>query len=244
MERSKYILIIMISLVFTAIANAKTNQQQIYEAYKNGDMSRWRNIVLNLEKAESQSDAYRLELINYQYGYIGWCVGTGRKNEAKLWMEKMQANIDLLEKKQYEPASIEAYKAAMIGFRVGLNRLQAPFIGPKSVEYAKNAMKADPQNPMGFLQYANILHFTPGLFGGSDVEAMKHYLLALRKMEQKMNIYRENWNYLSLLAAIATAYYEYNQKEKAIEYLRKALQVEPGFQWVNKELLPKYLKNK
>jgi tetratricopeptide (TPR) repeat protein len=171
-------------------------------------------------------------------------VGTGRKNEAKQWMDKMQANMDYLEKRQYEPASIEAYKAAMIGFRVGLNRLQAPFIGPKSVEYAKNAMKADPQNPMGFLQYANILHFTPGLFGGSEVEAMKHYLLALRKMEQKMSFYHENWNYLSLLAAIATAYYEYNQREKAIEYLRKALQVEPDFQWVKKELLPKYLKNK
>jgi tetratricopeptide (TPR) repeat protein len=244
MERKKYFIILLVSLLFTTIASAKSYKQQIYEAYISGDMNRWRSIVLNMEKAENYSDAFRLELINYQYGYIGWCVGTGRKNEAKQWMEKMQANMDILEKKQFEPASIEAYKAAMIGFRVGINKLQAPFIGPKSVEYAKNAMKADPQNPMGFLQYANILHFTPGLFGGSDVEAMKHYTLALRKMESKTNIYRNNWNYLSLLAAIATAYYEYNQKEKAIEYLRKALQVEPGFQWVSKELLPKYLKNK
>ena len=218
--------------------------KQIYEAYISGNMSAWKSILLETQNQPKQSNAKLMEVINYQYGYIGWCIGTDKKTEAKNWMEKMNQNLDILEKRNYQPAMVQAYRGAMIGFRIGLNKYQAPFIGQKSLDYAKSAMQIDPKNPAGFILYGNILFYTPQFFGGSKDEAINHYLEALKKMETNKSLTQQNWNYLSLLTVIANAYYEYGQSEKALTYLKKALQVEPNFQWVKNELYPKYLNKK
>jgi len=63
-------------------------------------------------------------------------------------------------------------------------------------------------------------------------------------MESNASWINKNWNYLNLLTVIATAYYEYNQQDKALTYLQKALKTEPEFQWVKKELYPKFSKKK
>ena len=51
-----------------------------------------------------------------------------------------------------------------------------------------------------------------------------------------------NWNYLSLLTAIAELYYETDNQKMAVYYLQKTLTKEPAYQWVKNELLPLYLK--
>ncbi len=244
MERKKYwIIVALMFIMHTTSANEGYNKQ-IYEAYISGDMSAWKSVLLKTQNLPKQNNASLLEVINYQFGYIGWCIGTGKKTEAKKWMEQMDQNLDILEKKNYQPAMIQAYRGSMIGFRIGLNKYQAPFIGQKSIDYAKSAMQLDPKNPSGYILYGNILYYTPQLFGGSKDDAINHYLEALKKMESNKSSIHENWNYLSLLTVIANAYYEYDQSEKALTYLRKALQAEPNFQWVKNELYPKYLNKK
>lgn len=218
--------------------------KQIYEAYISGNMSAWKSILLETQNQPKKNNAQLMEIINYQYGYIGWCIGTDKKTEAKSWMEMMNQNLDILEKLNYQPASVHAYRGAMIGFRIGLNKYQAPFIGQKSLDYAKSAMQIDSKNPAGFILYGNILFYTPQLFGGSKDEAINYYLEALKKMETNKSSKHQNWNYLSLLTVIANAYYECGQSEKALTYLKKALQAEPNFQWVKNELYPKYLNKK
>lgn len=244
MERKKYILSLFL-LICTLSMSASTYKKQIYEAYITGRMGNWKNLITQMEKEVMPGNESVLELINYQYGYIGWCIGTARKEEARIYMQKMESLMQQLEKKNFQPSYIASYKAAMIGFRIGLNKLQAPFIGAKSIDFAKNAIKTDASNPMGYLLYANILFYTPDLFGGSKEEAISHYLMAIRKMESnKEKFVTDNWNYLSLLTTIATAYHTWGQKDKALQYLNKALQTEPGYQWVKNELYPKFNKNK
>lgn len=239
MERKKYLIITILLILNLSFLGARNFRQQIYNAYINGNMELWKSVIVQMERTNNNSTDFLIEQLNYQYGYIGWCVGTNRKTEAREWMAKMEKLMDELDRRNAEPATILSYRAAMIGFRVGLNRLQAPFIGPRSIEYAQNAMKTDPNNPFGFLQYANILHFTPQLFGGSREEAMKHYLLALKKMKPNKE---GNWNYLSLLTAIASAHHAAGNSASALSYLDKALALEPNFQWVKKDLYPTYSK--
>jgi len=240
MERKKYFITTGLLILTLSVLSAQNFRQQIYNAYINGNMEQWRRVLTQMERTNNSSNAFLLDKLNFQYGYIGWCVGTNRNSEAREWMAKMENLMDELDRRNVEPATILSYRAAMIGFRVGLNRLQAPFIGPRSIEFAQNAIKSDPNNPFGYLQYANILHFTPLFFGGSRDEAMRHYLLALSKMEP----YKQgNWNYLSLLTAIASAHHAAGNSVAALSYLEKALEQEPNFQWVIKDLYPTFSKN-
>jgi tetratricopeptide (TPR) repeat protein len=244
MERKRHHLIIIL-LAFTGIITANSEyHRKIYDAYISGKMEQWKTVLLEMQHHAPKSNAYLMEEVNYQYGYIGWCIGTERKKEAQTWMEKMEKNLEILENKKFQPSMIAAYRGSMIGFRIGINKMQAPFIGGKSIAFAKSAMQLDPKNPLGYMLYGNILFYTPEFFGGSKDEAMGHYLKAQKNMESNQRWVQENWNYLNLLTVVATAYYEYGEQEKALMYLKKALAIAPNFQWVKKELYPKFQKRK
>src|SRR5690554_239048 len=153
MERKKYSLIVLMLLLIYSAVTGSTFSSRIYDAYISGNMTEWKKILQETEQQKNLSSAFLMEQINYQYGYIGWCLGTNKKNEAKIWMEKMEKNMEILEKRNYQPSMIAAYRGSMIGFRIGLNKMQAPFIGGKSITYAKTAMESDPKNPLGFFLY-------------------------------------------------------------------------------------------
>lgn len=243
MERSKYIVKIL-SIMFLVCTSAKASyKQEIYNAYINGNMTNWKKTLVEMEKQTDKSDAYILELINYQYGYIGWCIGTKKTQEAKDWMKKMEGNLNLLEKKKYRLSSVFAYKSAMVGFNIGINKSQAPFIGPTSVSHAKKALELDANNPLGNIQLGNVKFYTPAVFGGSKTEAIEHFRTAQQHMERSKDGIVGDWNYLSLLTIIADSYYQTKEYDKALGYLDKALKIEPRFLWVKNELYPKY-KNK
>jgi tetratricopeptide (TPR) repeat protein len=244
MERKNYSLIILIFVLSETLSANSGYSRRIYDAYINGKMEQWKTVLQEIEKHTPKSSSYLMEEVNYQYGYIGWCISIDKKNEAKIWMNKLEKNLNILEKKKFQPSMIASYRGSMIGFKIGLNKLQAPFIGGKSIEYAKSAMQLDPKNPLGYVLYGNILFYSPEFFGGSKEEAMSHYLLALKNMERNQVWIKENWNYLNLLTVIATAFYEYGEQEKALFYLKKTLEKEPDFQWVKKELYPKFQKRK
>ena len=84
-----------------------------------------------------------LELVNYQYGYIGYCTGFDKKEEAKKYLELAQRNVEILENRKYNLSVINSYKAAFYGFRIGLNPISAPVNGFRSIDCAKMALKLD-----------------------------------------------------------------------------------------------------
>ena len=240
MERKINYLILI--LLFPLLIAAATPAERVYNAYISGDMEQWRLVLKEVQQLRSPSLKDRLERVNYQYGYIAWCIGNSRYDEAKEWIPRMAADLDVLEKASYSLSTVYAYKAAYYGYRIGVSKLQAPFLGPKSNDYAKKAIKTDAGNPLGYQQYGNILFYTPFLFGGSKEDAAGHLLKAMKLMEAKPEQLQWNWNYLSLLTAIAELYYETDNQKMAVYYLQKTLTKEPAYQWVKNELLPLYLK--
>lgn len=244
MERKSYYLIIVQLYLLHTLSAVNGNSPKIYEAYLSGNMKQWKTVIVEMQKQKSKSNATLLDEINYQYGYIGWCIGTEKKEEAKTWMQYMEKNLDILEQKKYEPSMTASYRGSMIGFRIGLNKLQAPFIGGKSIAFAKSAMELDTNNPLGFQLNGNILFYSPEVLGGSKSDAMKQYLLALKKMDSQPLWKNKNWNYLSLLTVIATAYYEIGEADKALLYLKKALTIAPNFEWAKNELYPRFQQHK
>lgn len=243
MERKKCTLILLI-LSFVMFSITAQYKSEVYRAYINNQMSSWKSVIDKMQQETNQSDESLLELINYQYGYIGWCLGNDEKKQAKNYLKLAQDNLAILEKRLYNTSYINAYKSAFYGFSIGLNKLKAPFTGPKSIDAAKHSMKEDASNPYGFIQYGNAQFYMPPIFGGSKSEALLYYHQAENIMLENPSNLQEDWNYLSLLVNIADAYTEMKEYDKAEEYFKQILEVEPNFNWVKNELYPDFNKKR
>jgi hypothetical protein len=99
-----------------------TNKQKIYNAYLKGDMVSWKNTVDTMLKVKVQSDDYKFELLNYLYGYIGWCLGNEKKPEARTYLDKAELIIKDLEKRKINLSFLSS-KIINLRRKVILNRI-------------------------------------------------------------------------------------------------------------------------
>ena len=241
MERQKYIIGLVLLLSSSISLNA-SNKSEIYKAYINNNMKLWEKTIEQMNQQKSKSEDFRIELLNYQYGYIAWCIGNKKGTTAQRYIEQGETNMLVIEKTGANASIVNSYKSAFYGYRIGLNPLKAPFIGPKSVACAKLAMKQDSTNPYGYIQYANSQFYMPAIFGGSKKIALAYYKKAESLMWKNQEQIKEDWNYVSLLSMIAKTYTELNDYKNAKAYYEKILKIEPNFLWVKNELDPDLLK--
>lgn len=237
MERKKNYILTIIFLLTMLFTNA-SYKTDIYNAYISNRMDDWKSAIDKMENEKKKEKAYLLELVNYQYGYIAWCIGNDKDELAEDYLELAEKNLEWLEENQISPATVNAYKSAFYGFKIGISPIRAPFIGPKSVNHSKLAMEQDKTNPMGFIQYGNSQFYMPPVFGGSKKVALEHFLKALQLMENDKDKTINNWNFLSLLAIIGQSYEKTEQLDKAKAFYEKALEAEPQFLYVKDELCP------
>lgn len=241
MERAKYRLIIIMVFLASQQINA-SNKSDIYSAYINNKMDQWKGVIDRMNALPDKSNELLLELVNYQYGYIGYCIGFKREAEAKRYLGMAQKNLDILDKNKNNSSVINAYKSAFYGFRIGLNPITAPVNGIRSIDCAKTAMKLDPQQWFGYVQHGNIQFYMPSTFGGSKKEALEYYLKARDLLEKEAGSLSQDWNYMSLLIVIGQTYTylkDYDSAQKTYNYI---LDIEPGFTYVRDDLYPKLLK--
>jgi tetratricopeptide (TPR) repeat protein len=245
MERAKYKITVTL-LIFCMCDAMASYRSEIYNCYITGNMTRWKVIIDKMASEKSSNPAVILELVNYQYGYIGWSIGNKRNDEAKAYLELAENNLELLGRYQSYSSIINAYKSAFYGYRIGLNKVLAPFLGGKSLECARTAIKTDERNHLAYVQLGNSEFYMPAAFGGSKEEAINYYVRAKELMESDPAEVKENWNYLSLLTVIAQAYSYIEEYDTSKMYLDKILSIEPEFAWVKNELyqeLYKKMKN-
>ncbi len=245
MGRLKYFFTLGLML-FVSVLFAQNNAD-IYQAYVHGDMKKWKNTMDMIEKQSPDNDTLKMDLLNYQYGYIEYCVKADKDDEAEAYMDKLNENIAAFEKRNYGLAYIYAYKAALIGFEIGLSPYKAPFMGSDSQGFAEKSLALDPENYLGNIQMGNIFYHKPAFFGGSNEDAIKHYKRAIELMEKDARILKNNWNYLDALLAVINVYMSQEKYSHAKQYCEKVLMVEPDFVLVKNKLYPlvlEKLKNK
>ena len=236
---STFIKILLLLLIIPE--NSDKYRFDIYMAYIDDKMEIWEKTLDIMDGVSDKSNEFLLELVNYQYGYIGYCLKSGNKGEARKYLDLVQENIGILENKNYRPGLIDAYKAAIYGFKISLTPITAPLNGPKSLECIKSALKLEPQNYFCYIQYGNIKNNMPSAFGGSKKEALDNYLKARELMEKDTVLTAENWNYMKLLILIAETSTELKEYESAMEVYKNILDLEPGFILVKDDLYPKFL---
>jgi tetratricopeptide (TPR) repeat protein len=240
MERKKYIFIVLLLAGFW-MAATPSRQMKVYKAYISNTMAQWKHTIDYMQNIEDPNLGFRMEMLNYQYGYVAYLIGQEKKDEAEKYLDKAWDNLEFLEDKKHKLSTLYGYRSAFYGYEIGLNSVKAPYYGPKSMRYAKKSMEKDPSDPMGFIQYANIQFYMPSAFGGSKEEAVEYYKKAITKMEARRN-WKHNWNYLSLLATSGQALEALDKNQEALKIYKKALAIEPNFQWIKLDLLPKLKK--
>lgn len=235
-------LVLLFMLIFCNIHGQDSHKKIIYEAFISGKMKNWKKEIDTMEQKSKKSNDFILELVNFQIGYVGWCIGQEKKEEAKEYIKLATNHLNALKKSKYKISYVKSYEGAIDGLRIGLNIMLAPFIGPRILDKAKAAVLLNPQNPHGYILIANSKYYMWAMMGGSKEKALKYYHKAESMMESE-NLVQDNWNYLSLLTMIAHAYVETQDYIKADEYYQKILKVEPNYNWVKDELYPDFIKN-
>ena len=233
----------LLLLMLFASSILKANyRSEIYSAFISNKMQDWKGVIDRMEAVSVKSDEFLLEVVNYHYGYIAWCLGIKKSDEARKYLAMAEKDLEVLSANNKNSSMVNSYKSAFYGYRIALNKLNAPFLGPKSLQCAWQAVKTDHENPFGYLQLGNTQFYKPRTFGGSKKEALGYYLTAMRLMEKDKANTETNWNYLSILTLIAQSYYYTGDYKSSVQYLDRILEIEPGYLWVKNELYQQVLK--
>lgn len=229
---------ILFSLVLLSVNLIAGNKSDIYKACITGDKILWKTVVDRMIAARSTDPEIRAELLNYQYGYIGWVIGDKDYTEARKYLALAEDNLDFLSNNTRYTAQVSAYRAAFLGYRIAMNNMLAPVLGFRSIDYAKEAVTLDPGDPFNWIQNGNVEFYWPKVFGGSKKEALSHFRRALELYDRNPSASVENWNYINLLLLIAQSYTYLDDYNSSKNTLDKILKIAPDFVWVKDKMYP------
>ncbi len=177
-------------------------------------------------------------LTEARYGYIGFLLGKDKKDEAKPLVDIFEHEIEQLAGYREYKAETEAFRIALLGFRMGLNPAKTMSLGPRALKQLEKALAIDISNAAVWIEKANSEAHMPAFAGGSKVKAAESFREALRLFEADPSLSTCNWRYLNTMVLMGQTLEKADDYAGAREAYLKVLEREPGLQWVRDELLP------
>ncbi|HAQ21280.1 MAG TPA: hypothetical protein DCR40_18925 [Prolixibacteraceae bacterium] len=189
-------------------------QCAFFESYRAGNMAPWPGLIAEMERAKSTDLAWQTEMVKAMYGLVGYQIGAGTKDLARVYVNKAAAYVDKLLDDHPKNAQLHSLSGALYGYKIALAFYKAPFLGPKSLSHIERSIKLDPAEPMGYIEKGNSLLYRPAAFGGDKKEALIFYRRALKLMDAR-NTQKCDWQKMLLRAFILKGLYETNQDNEA-----------------------------
>jgi tetratricopeptide (TPR) repeat protein len=201
-KKNKFIVVVTIFLFTTLVAGAQKKDLSFYqcdffESYRMGDMSPWPGLISEMEKAKSTDLNWQTEMTKAMYGLVGYNIGAGDKDQAKVYIDKASESVEKLLEAYPNNAQLHSLSGALYGYKIGMAFYKAPFLGPKSMFHIDKAIELDPAEPMGYIEKGNSLMYRPSAFGGDKNEALVYYNKALKLIESKKD-QKCNWQKMLL----------------------------------------------
>ena len=237
----KFIIISLLALPASMVcAQGDCSSCTVYRGYTSGKMEVWKSGMKDLEdQFRSDPKACTLyTLAEARYGYIGYLLGLNQKDVARPVIETFAAEVEQLAAYPEYRAETEAFRVALLGFRMGLNPARAVTLGPKALKQLEKAIEAGKDSPAVWIEKANSEAHMPAFAGGSKEKAATSYREALRLYEADGSVAPCNWRYLNTMVLSGQLLERMGDYRGAVEAYRRALRREPDFQWVRDELLP------
>ncbi len=235
------ILLITLTLSSAAVmAQADRSSCTIYRGYITGNMEMWKRGMQELqEQHRNDPKAVTLyTLAEARYGYIGYLLGRDEKDAARPMIEAFGSEIEQLAGFPEYRAETEAFRVALLGFRMGLNPARAVTLGPKALKQLEKSMEAGKGSAAVWIEKANSEAHMPAFAGGSREKAAASFREALRLFEANNGLSSCNWRYLNTMVLLGQLLDKMGDYQGSREAYLRALKREPEFQWVRDELLP------
>jgi tetratricopeptide (TPR) repeat protein len=239
--QAKFITLLVLLTITSAVFSESPYKKSIYSAFITHDMAKWENVIHTIESSNATTTVdQKLELINYYYGYIGWLIGQKQFAKAEKFIPKGEKLIQQVLKVSPNNATAYSFKGSYLGFKIGIDKCKAIFLGSDSKRSINKALELDPQNLQAIIDKGNLLYYSPRFFGGDKKEALNYFLRGARIMEKNKDV-NQNWVYLNLLTIIASAYEMTDKLEDAKLVYEKIIKEEPDIKWVKYDLYPSLL---
>lgn len=236
---NRILMIALLTITLCDISWAESYSARIYKASATGNMVEWKATIdamnANVKVTYKPGTEY---LLNYQYGYIAWCLAQKRNEEALLYLEKAENILQAYIKLYGQNAITLAYTSAFIAYRIAMNPSKAVVEGYKCVKLVHDAVALNPKCVQAWIEYGNVYNYMPAVFGGSKEKALKAYQTALNLMNLERIPPESDWLYPFIEASIGKVYMESKQYSTALTTFEHILTYAPGYVWVQKTLLP------
>jgi len=156
------------------------------------------------------------------------------------YSESSEKKLKELIKENDSDAETVSLLGALYGIQVTMNPSLATSIGSQNIALTSKAFGIEPDNPRVLLQKGISKFNSPEFVGGSKEEALKYFTQSVEAFENQTTGGNEiEWGYIDGLAWLGIAYYSLGDLESAISAYKKALTIEPDFNWIKYDLLPK-----
>lgn len=230
MKRTLFVAALLLCCVCAA---AQIDHQKMLQAYFTEDFDVWKCVI---DATNAADTAALKQIVNYEYGYIGLCLGRNRTDEATSYIAKMKTHLQTLEKCGYSATMLNVYWSALCAFELSMNHWKFATLGVESVRLANLAYEQAPNNPFVLSLKGNTEFYRPALVGGSKKRAIALYERAVALYEQQQ--LTDHWNYYATLLALAQSYEKTDNREKAKTICRKLLTAAPNFEYVRDKYYP------
>ncbi len=198
-------------------------------------------------KLQSLSQTADSEVKKYAYYYRGYSNYRLQNSFPQIDEDQQEKYLDqavaMFEKAvEVDPKFAEAY--AMLGSCYGMKAsgfFSGMKYGPKSDNAMSKARELAPDNPRVVMLDAIGKLYKPSMFGGSTEGAIDGFTRAAELFEdwQAPNRYAPRWGDAEVYAWLGQGYVQAEKYDEARTAYRKALDVKPGYPWVQNVLLPK-----
>lgn len=222
------------------IKEAKSKLQIGLNTWNMESLKNARDLFLNLlvkEKKENQYFFYYVALCDYRLATYYFT--SAKMKEAEIYTMEGQKYLE--KAMEADPSFGESFAlyATLLGFEIALNQEKAMALAFKSNEYLAKALEKDPENPrINLLKGISIL-FTPEQFGGGADNALEFLNKSVNLFESESikDPIKPSWGKEEAYTFLGMAYKQKNEYDKAKEFLKKALEINPEFGMAVRELL-------
>lgn len=198
-----------------------------------------RDLFLNILIKENKENVYLMYYIALSdYRLTTFYLASEKEEKAENYSKE---GLKYLEKAiESDPSFGESYAlyASLLGVEIAFHPERAMALGPKISEYFAKSFQRDPDNPrINLLKGISIL-YTPETFGGGADKAIILFQKSIDFFEKESieGSLKPSWGREEAYLNLGLAHKQMKEYDKAIECLKKALQVNPDYGYAVIEL--------
>jgi len=236
MKKFRMILGVVLLIVINAqFSEAQKVDSLMYKAYLMSSHHLWES-ALN----EANENSPLQKAIAF-YGILNNTMASSNEDKFDQFVDPALEYLETMEEKGVHTAEAMALRSSIYGYIIAYSPWKGMFYGPKSSSAIESALEKNRESAIVHMISGSSLFYTPETWGGDKKAAISAF-------EKAIDLYEKagykGWLYINTLANLGQAYHAVGQKNKAIEVYKKALMVEPNFQWVSTQLLPQAKRSK